>query len=137
MRESPPMDPAAARLLNPLQLAYIGDAVWSLLVRMHHLNAGQNLRHMHDNTVAHVNAAAQAAALNRIAPVLSEEETAVVLRGRNAHPHHAAPRHQHAADYSASTGLEALIGYLYVTGQEERILQLCSLSRKEEPTCLP
>ena len=51
-------------------------------------------------------------------------ETDIVRRGRNAHPHHHAPKNQDPGDYAASTGFEALIGYLYLTGQEERIMEI-------------
>jgi len=132
LRESAPMTEETARLLNPLQLAYIGDTVWDLLVRTRLLYRGRNLRHMHQEAVAHVNAAAQAAALRRLEGVTTEQENDILRRGRNAHARHPVPKNQDPGDYSAATALEALIGYLYVTGQEERLLQLFDISQQEE-----
>ena len=61
---------------------------------------------------------------------LTEEENAIVRRGRNTHAHHAAPRNQTAMDYQAATALEALVGYLYLTGQEARLLELFRKSQE-------
>ena len=118
------MTPEAARMLNPLQLAHLGDTVWDLLVRSSLLWAGKNLRHMHQGATARVNAGAQARTLEHLLPALTEEERDIVRRGRNASPHHPLPRHQSGEDYQAATGLEALMGYLYITGRDERILAL-------------
>ena len=135
LRETAPVTPEEARLLNPLQLAYMGDTVWELLIRSRAMARRLTVKHMHQAAVAGVNARAQAEALARIAEVLTEEEADVVRRGRNAHPHHAGPRHQDPADYKAATGLEALMGYLYVSGQEERLLTLFRLARQEDDAC--
>ena len=137
LRESAPMVEEKARLMSPLQLAYIGDTVWDLLIRSRLVYRGFNVRHMHRDAVAGVNAAAQSASLSRIEPLLTEAERGIVQRGRNAHARHPSPRHQDPADYQASTALEALIGYLYLTGQEERLLTLFDLSQKEDKTCPP
>ncbi len=130
LREAAPMEEARARMLNPLQLAYIGDAVWELLVRSRMLYKGRSARHIHKDTVACVNAHAQSEALRRIEPMLTEAEADIARRGRNAHAHHAAPKNQDAADYRAATALEALIGYLYLTGSEERLLELYKCSQE-------
>lgn len=132
LRETEPMPEAEARLLSPLRLAYMGDTVWELLIRQRLLASGKSVRHMHQGAVSGVNAGAQAIALHRIAGALTEAEIDVVHRGRNAHARHPAPRHQQQADYQAATGLEALMGYLYVTGQEERLKQLFALTQAEE-----
>ncbi len=126
------MEESRARMLNPLQLAYIGDAVWELMVRSRIIYKGRSARHVHKDAVACVNAAAQARALRRIEDMLTEPEADIARRGRNAHAHHAAPKNQDAADYRAATALEALIGYLYLTGQEERLLQLFTRSQEED-----
>ena len=131
LREEAPMEAARARMLNPLQLAYIGDGVWELLVRTRLIYQGRSPRHIHKEAVACVNAGAQAASLRRIEMILTQEEADVARRGRNAHAHHAAPKNQDAADYRAATALEALIGYLYLTGQEERLLHLFAISQEE------
>lgn len=133
LREAAPMLPDDARRLNPLQLAYIGDTVFDLLIRSRLLYRGYNLHHCHQEAVAVVNARAQAEALSRIEPLLTEEEMAIVRRGRNTHAHHAAPRNQKPIDYQAATALEALVGYLYLTGQEERLLTLFQHSQEVTP----
>ena len=135
LRQSPPMTEAEARLLNPLKMAYLGDSVWELMVGGRLIALGYNVRHMHKEAVASVNARAQAEALQHIGSLLTEAEAEIVRRGRNAHPHHAAPRHQELADYQAATALEALMGYLYLTGQEDRIKQLFSASQTEDESC--
>lgn len=132
LREHPPMERERARLLNALQLAHVGDTVWELLVRSRMIYRGYNVRNMHKEAIACVNAGAQAKAMARILPVLTEEEADVARRGRNAHPHHGAPKNQDAFDYHQATALEALMGYLYLTGQEERLLQLFMASQENE-----
>ena len=134
LRENPPMERDKARLLNSLQLAHVGDTVWELLVRSRMIYRGYNVRNMHKEAIACVNAGAQARAMARILPLLTEEEGDVARRGRNVHPHHAAPKNQDAADYHQATALESLVGYLYLTGQEERLLELFCFSQ-EGSTC--
>ena len=131
LRESAPMEESRARMLNPLQLAYIGDAVWELIVRSRIIYKGRSARHVHKDAVACVNAHAQSEAFRRIEALLTEDEADIARRGRNAHAHHAAPKNQDAADYRAATALEALIGYLYLTGQEERLLTLFKHSQED------
>ena len=114
-----PMTEKEARLLSPLRLAYVGDAVHELFVRTGLLFAGGKAGAMH--------AAGQARALERIERALTDDERDIVRRGRNAHAHHAAPRHADPADYAQATGLEALAGYLYLSGQMERLRELYSL----------
>lgn len=132
LREAAPMEESRARMLNPLQLAYIGDGVWELLVRTRIIYKGRSARHVHKDAVACVNAGAQAEAFRRIEPLLTEAEADVARRGRNAHAHHAAPKNQDAADYRAATALEALIGYLYLIGEEDRLLTLFKHSQEVE-----
>ena len=124
LREFPPMTPEDVRLMNPLKLAHIGDTVWDLMIRSRLLAAGKTVHHMHEGAVAFVNARSQAAALRGMMDHLSPEEQDIVRRGRNTHAHHAAPKNQDPADYASATALEALMGYLYLTGQDERIRQL-------------
>lgn len=120
--------------LSPLQLAYIGDSVYDLLVRSSLLAAGNRVKRMHLDTVSLVRATAQAQTLNSLLSHLNEVELDYVRRGRNAHGHHQAPKSASAADYAAATGLECLMGYLYVTGQEDRLRALFQLSlSKAEP----
>lgn len=119
-----------AKMKNPLALAYVGDTVWDLLVRSRLIYQGRNVRNMHKDAIACVNAGAQARAMERILPLLTEEEADVARRGKNAHTHHAAPKNQDVIDYHQATGLEALVGYLYLTGQEERLLTLFQASQE-------
>ncbi len=115
-----------ASLLNALQLAYIGDVVWEVLVRETMIHQGLNLHHMHGTCVGYVNAHAQAGFLQKILSDLTEEEAEIVRRGRNAHAKHPAPRNQDPGDYAASTGYEALIGFLYLTGQDARLKEIAN-----------
>ena len=114
-------------MLNALQLAYIGDAVWEVLIRDIMIRRRLNLHHMHSECVKRVNAHAQAGYLNCIQNILDEQEAEIVRRGRNAHAHHPAPRNQDPGDYAAATGFEALIGFLYLTGRKERIKMIANI----------
>lgn len=114
--------------LGPLQLAYIGDCVYELLVRGHLLKTLSKPKALHRASASQVNAGAQAQALRALEKHLNEDEKDYVRRGRNAQPRHALPKSATSADYAAATGLETLYGYLYVTGQEERLAQLFRLS---------
>ena len=115
------MEEQEAAQMNALQLAYLGDSVWELIVRYHLINQKYNVHHMHQKCVRQVNAHSQALILQMIQDSLSETEQDIVRRGRNAHAKHAAPRNQNPDEYAASTGFEALFGYLYLTGQNDRI----------------
>ena len=119
--------PENACMLNALQLAYIGDAVWEVLIRDIMIRRRLNLHHMHSECVKRVNAHAQAGYLNCIQNILDEHEAEIVRRGRNAHAHHPAPRNQDPGDYAAATGFEALIGFLYLTGRKERIKMIANI----------
>ncbi len=135
LREFPPLKETEARLRSPLQLAHLGDAVWTMLVRSRLIFQGRNVHHMHRDAVAGVNAHAQAEAYARMEPLLNDAEREVAKRGRNAHARHPAPKHQDPADYAMATALEALCGYLYLTGQEERLKLLFSASQEESERC--
>ena len=127
MLDLPRMEVREAALLNPLQLAYMGDAVWEIMVRSRLLSQRMNVHHMHTECVRQVNAAAQAGYMKAIRPCLTEEELAIVQRGRNAHAKHPSPKHQDPGDYAESTGFEALLGFLCMTGQEERLREIRDL----------
>ena len=120
--------------LNPLQMAYIGDTLHDLYVRSMLLSRGMTVGRMHRQAVRMVSAMAQARMLERIEPELTEQEADVVRRGRTSQAKHAAPRHADPADYAHATALEALWGYLYLTGQTQRLDELIrlALSRTEE-----
>ncbi len=115
--------------LPPLTLAYVGDAVFELYVRTS-LLAGDRPRagNLHRETVELVRAEAQARALEAIRPLLSEEEADLVRRARNQ-------KSGRGAEYARSTGFEALIGWLYLSGRHERLEEIlkASLATRPEP----
>lgn len=115
----PPAKPA--RLLPPLALAYIGDAVYEVAVRQH-VMARPNLRphHLHGQSTKYVSAKAQARLLELIEPLLTEEEKDVVRQGRNAKSG-TVPKNANVLDYRLATAFEGLVGYLYYTGAHDRL----------------
>ena len=121
-----------AQMLSPLQLAYVGDSVHALLVRSHLIEKGLLVRDMHDTANRAVSAVHQYHALQALLPLLSEEEAAIAKRGRNAHPHHGAPKSASVGEYAGATGLEALLGYLFLTGQDRRLMELWPYLQAEE-----
>ncbi len=123
------------RLLSPLALAFLGDGVYELLAREYLLAQGNApAGRLHACTVELVSANAQAAAYQRIAPLLTPEEEAVFRRGRNANSTKC-PKHTDPAVYRRATGVEALFGWLYLAGRTERANQLFAaiLASREEP----
>mgnify|MGYP004620757173 FL=1 len=115
--------------LSPLALAFVGDGVYSLLVRERLLTiANRPVNDLHHLAVNAVRAEAQSAAMERLLPRLTPEEEAVYKRGRNAHTARS------GAEYHRATGLESLFGYLYLTGQLERVRELFLLCVEEVPT---
>ncbi len=107
--------------LPALVLAYLGDAVYELLVRAHLVSTGiTRVDRLHAETVKYVHAAAQAKTLRALEGSLSEEESAVVRRGRNAKSPHT-PRSAGVIEYRHSTALESLVGYLYLKGDAARL----------------
>ena len=120
--------PADIRGLNPLQMAYVGDTVHDLYVRSMLLSRGMAVGTMHRQAVRMVSAGAQARMLERIEPELTQEEADIARRGRNSQAKHAAPRHADPADYAHATALEALWGYLYLSGQTQRLDELMRLA---------
>ena len=119
-----PLSEKDAAMLNALQLAYLGDTVWETVVRDALIHRGLNVHHMHGSCVAFVNAHAQAIFLQETEHLLDEQETEIARRGRNAHAKHPVPKNQNPEDYAAATGFEALIGYLYLTGNDQKIMEL-------------
>jgi ribonuclease III family protein len=117
-----------AQMLSPLQLAFIGDSVHDLLACTRLISTGKKAHELHLAATRLVNATAQAAALSAISGSLTEEETAIVRRGRNAHPRHPVPQSATAEDYSNATGFEALLGFLYLTGREQRLNDIFSMT---------
>ena len=112
--------------LAPLILAHIGDAVYEVVIRTIELSKGNRaIVKVHSDSIKLVNAKTQAELADKILPILSPEEEAQYRRGRNAK---AATHAKNASvsDYRKATGVEALIGYLYLLGRTDRIFQLLS-----------
>lgn len=124
-------DKEELKLISPLTWAYIGDAVYELYVR-DYLIKNTNLKphRLHIETIKYVKASAQAKILEKIEKNLTEEEKKVVKRGRNTKTH-SAPKNADLTDYMYATAFEALIGYLYVTEQQERLLQILEMCVKK------
>ena len=112
--------------MNVLQIAYIGDAVWTLIVRDYLIRKKLNVHHMHSESIKMVNAHAQACFIQEISSDLTPFENDLVKRGRNAHARHPVPKNQNPEDYAMATAFEVLIGYLYLIGDEERIETLAN-----------
>lgn len=111
-------------MMNPLVWAYIGDSVYELFIRMKLVNETKlNPHKLHIETIKYVKAKAQAETLTKIYDFLTDKEKEIVRRGRNAEAHHL-PKNAELADYKHATALEALIGYLYLTKQDERLQEI-------------
>lgn len=120
------------RAISSIGLAHLGDGVYELLVRTwlcaHGKATGKGL---HRATVALVCAPKQAELAQRILPLLTEEEQAVFRRGRNANVH-SIPAHASRAQYQQATALEALLGWLHLSGRHDRVEQLFAVMMEEE-----
>ena len=113
--------------ISPLNLAFVGDGVYDLMVRERLVClANRPNKELHQLAVQQVRAEAQAAALDKLLPTLSEEEAAVYKRGRNAHTSRS------GGAYHKATGLEALFGYLYLSGRVDRVRELFAMIIEEE-----
>ena len=127
----PEMSEQDVNKISILGLAHVGDAVYELLTRSRLcLEGHSSVMELHKRTVSRVNAAAQAEAVKKLLPHLTEEELAVYKRGRNAKVH-SVPHHAEIGQYHAATGLEALFGWLYLCGRTERLSALFSRITEE------
>ena len=113
-------------LPGSLELAYLGDSLYDLYVREHLIAKGGRVRAMHREAIALVCAHAQSEALLRIADRLTGAEADVVRRARNTRQ--SPPKNADPGEYHRATALEALIGWLYVTGRQERMNALLALA---------
>ncbi len=117
---------------SPLVLAYLGDAVYELYIRsMIVAKNNMQVNKLHKEATGFVKAKAQSDIMEMILPLLSEEETLVFKRGRNAHSYTSA-KNADIVDYRRATGFEALIGYLYIAGKKDRIFELLNEVLGEE-----
>lgn len=119
------------RAISSIGLAHIGDGVYELLVRTYLCAHGKATgKGLHRATVQLVCAPEQARRAQRILPLLTEEEQEVYRRGRNAHVH-SIPQHTSRTEYQQATALEALLGWLYLSGHRERINELFETMMEE------
>lgn len=116
---------------SSLVLAYMGDAVYEKFIREYiikqgHFNNGQ----LHKKAIKYVSAKGQIEVLKKIEEILNDDEKDVVRRGRNSNPHSSA-KNADIVEYKYATGFEALIGYLYLTEQEDRLNEILEKCVKE------
>ncbi|WP_027626546.1 Mini-ribonuclease 3 [Clostridium lundense] len=114
-----------ARVLNPLALAFIGDAVYEVFVRSYLIdkNRDMHVNKLHKNAVSFVKAHAQSEFIKNIQCYLSEDEISIFKRGRNAKSG-STPKNASIQEYRMATGFEAVIGFLYLTDQKRKLNQI-------------
>ena len=118
--------------LNGLTLAYLGDAVLEVQTRKRLLSLGiTDLKTLNKSALSYVRAVDQSAAMDRLLPHLNEDEEAIFKRGRNSHGV-SAPNSATVVQYRRATGMEALFGWLYLKGENERIEALFELAFPRE-----
>ena len=118
---------ADVNMLSPLVWAYVGDSVYEMFIRTYLINNSNAKPHkLHIESIKYVKAKAQAEILMKITENLTDSEKDIVRRGRNAENHHL-PKNADPADYMYSTAFEALIGYLYLTKQDERLKEILNM----------
>ncbi len=130
-----PISENRARELNPQVLAFVGDAVYTLFIRtMLVENMDGKSNSFHKQTTSRVKAEAQSKTIEKLFECMTENELYFYKRGRNVKTANSA-KNAKVSDYRRATGFEALVGYLYLTGQNERLITLLSLSEKGEILC--
>lgn len=128
----PNLEESKAKKLNPQILAFVGDGVYTLYIRSmlsvsHDLKGGQ----MHSLTTNYVKAHGQSDVMEKLMPLLNETELAIFKRARNYKTANTA-KHASVIDYRRATGFEAVLGYLFLTGNTNRLNEILSLCYKEE-----
>lgn len=112
------------RTYSPLTMAYIGDAIYDLVIRTVVVERGnRSANDLHRKTIQYVKAGAQAEMIEALSDVLTEEEAGIYRWGRNA-KFYTKAKNATVQEYRKATGMEALLGYLYLTGRTERLLEL-------------
>jgi ribonuclease-3 family protein len=126
------MDEKEAKVLNPQVLAFVGDGVYSLYIR-HKLMLSGNLQgaDLHKEVINYVKASGQSNFIEKLLPSLNDIELSIFKRARNYHTQ-SQPKNGNIIDYKRATGLEALIGYLYLTGNENRLNEILEQSIGEK-----
>ncbi len=113
--------------LSPLSLAYIGDAVYEMYIRSYIMkDCNMPVSKLHKAATHFVSATSQAAIVKKISDIFTEEEMSVYKRGRNAHSYTSA-KNADIVDYRMATGLEALIGYLYIKKETKRLEEIIAI----------
>lgn len=126
----PGMVPIDPQTTSPLVLAYIGDCVFDLIIKLIVTGKGNRQVHkLHEETSRYVQASAQSYMMRTMQEHLTEEEHAVYRRGRNTRSVSPA-KNQSITDYRRATGFEALIGYLYLNKEYERLTELVTIGLK-------
>jgi ribonuclease III family protein len=125
---------ATVNQMHPLVLAYVGDAIYELYVRTYLLQRETKVRNLHKMATELVKASTQAAILKGLEADLTEDEKAAARRGRNAKGH--TPKNAAMIDYRHATAFEALLGYLFLTEQDERLLEVLHRSVEEGRRCV-
>ena len=111
-------------MLSPLTWAYVGDCVYELYIRTKLVNESNLKPHkLHIESIKYVKAQAQSELLNKIYETLNEEEKDIVRRARNTQNHHL-PKNCNVQDYMYATAFEGLVGYLYLTKQDDRLKEI-------------
>ena len=125
------MTKAEIDAISNLGLAHMGDCVYEMLVRAYLCSQGnKTVAQLHKQTITMVKATYQAAFVDKMLPLLNEDEMTHYRRGKNSHVH-AVPKSCTPAEYAKATGLEALFGALYLTGQTARLNELFKLVMEE------
>lgn len=127
IREALGLPDMEAEVYSPLVLAYIGDCVFDLIIKSMVISKGnKQVQKLHEETSKYVQASAQSAMMRAMQPHLTEEEHAVYRRGRNTRSVSPA-KNQSITDYRRATGFEALIGYLYLKREYDRLMELVKI----------
>lgn len=114
-----------AKQLNPLVLAFVGDSIYEVFIRTYLINENRNLtaHKLHLKAISYVKAHSQSEFAKKLEDMLSEEEYGIFKRGRNAKSG-TIPKNADVQEYRTATGFEALIGFLYITEQVDRLNEL-------------
>ena len=125
------MTKAQIDAISNLGLAHMGDCVYEMLVRAYLCAEGnKTVAQLHKQTISMVKATYQAAFVDKMLPLLTEEEITYYRRGKNSHVH-AVPKSATPAQYAKATGLEAMFGYLFLSGQKNRANEIFHLVMQE------
>lgn len=134
IRESFGIEVGDIQQYSPLTLAYIGDCVYDLIIKSMVIGGvNRQVQKLHKDTSSLVNAAAQSEVMRTIQPLLTPEELAVYKRGRNSKTITPA-KNQSVTDYRRATGFEALVGYLYLMKEYERIVEIVKIGLESSDT---